>query len=305
MSTATRRWRSPSRRPVTPRCRRTTSSARSPRERARASTPTRSRRSCTRAYGPGGVALLIEALTDNRNRTGADVRHLLAKHGGNLGEPGSVSYLFDKQGVIVVDANRYDEDDLMRGDRRRSAGHLARRRRVRGDHRARRPRVGQRCAHRGAASRSRAPTCRSVRSRGVPARRGRCGQADQADRRARGVRRRQRGPRELRRRRRRARADRLGRSNSVARRPRLGRCSDAASMSNRLPLALMHRCSRSAGRVGSARTGAGVTACGSSSSSSTAGGDHHTLDGATTPSTAIRPPSRRRRTPRRSRRSRS
>jgi YebC/PmpR family DNA-binding regulatory protein len=64
-------------------------------------------------YGPGGVALLIEALTDNRNRTGADVRHILSKHGGNLGEPGSVSYLFDKLGEIVVDANRYDEDDLM------------------------------------------------------------------------------------------------------------------------------------------------------------------------------------------------
>ncbi len=64
-------------------------------------------------YGPGGVALLIEALTDNRNRTGADVRHLLSKHGGNLGEPGSVAYLFDKRGVIVVDASRYDEDDLM------------------------------------------------------------------------------------------------------------------------------------------------------------------------------------------------
>jgi YebC/PmpR family DNA-binding regulatory protein len=64
-------------------------------------------------YGPGGVALLIEALTDNRNRTGADVRHLLSKHGGNLGEPGSVSYLFDKQGVIVIDASRYDEDDLI------------------------------------------------------------------------------------------------------------------------------------------------------------------------------------------------
>jgi YebC/PmpR family DNA-binding regulatory protein len=64
-------------------------------------------------YGPGGVALLIEALTDNRNRTGADVRHALSKHGGNLGEPGSVSYLFDKQGVIVVDATRYDEDDLI------------------------------------------------------------------------------------------------------------------------------------------------------------------------------------------------
>jgi YebC/PmpR family DNA-binding regulatory protein len=64
-------------------------------------------------YGPGGVALLIEALTDNRNRTGADVRHMLSKHGGNLGEPGSVSYLFDKRGVIVVDASRYDEDDLI------------------------------------------------------------------------------------------------------------------------------------------------------------------------------------------------
>jgi YebC/PmpR family DNA-binding regulatory protein len=64
-------------------------------------------------YGPGGVALLIEALTDNRNRTGADVRHLLSKHRGNLGEPGSVSYLFDKRGIIVVDASRYDEDDLI------------------------------------------------------------------------------------------------------------------------------------------------------------------------------------------------
>ena len=64
-------------------------------------------------YGPGGVALLIEALTDNRNRTGAEMRHLLGKHGGNLGEPGSVSYLFDKRGVIVIDANRYSEDDLM------------------------------------------------------------------------------------------------------------------------------------------------------------------------------------------------
>jgi YebC/PmpR family DNA-binding regulatory protein len=65
------------------------------------------------AYGPGGVALLIDAFTDNRNRTGADVRHILGKHGGNLGEPGSVAYLFDKRGVIVVDASRYDEDDMM------------------------------------------------------------------------------------------------------------------------------------------------------------------------------------------------
>jgi YebC/PmpR family DNA-binding regulatory protein len=64
-------------------------------------------------YGPGGVALLIEALTDNRNRTGADIRHAFSKHGGSLGEPGSVSYLFEKRGVIVVDASRYDEEDLL------------------------------------------------------------------------------------------------------------------------------------------------------------------------------------------------
>jgi YebC/PmpR family DNA-binding regulatory protein len=64
-------------------------------------------------YGPGGVALLIEALTDNRNRTGADMRHILSKHGGSLGEPGSVAYLFEKRGVVIVDAGRYDEDDLM------------------------------------------------------------------------------------------------------------------------------------------------------------------------------------------------
>ena len=64
-------------------------------------------------YGPGGVALLVEALTDNRNRTGADIRHAFAKQGGSLGEPGSVSYLFDKRGVITVDASRHDEDDLM------------------------------------------------------------------------------------------------------------------------------------------------------------------------------------------------
>src|SRR3954465_7515185 len=64
-------------------------------------------------YGPGGVAIMIEALTDNRNRTGSEVRHIFGKHGGNLGEPGSVAYLFDKTGVVVVDAERYSEDDLM------------------------------------------------------------------------------------------------------------------------------------------------------------------------------------------------
>jgi YebC/PmpR family DNA-binding regulatory protein len=64
-------------------------------------------------YGPGGVALLIEAVTDNRNRTGSEVRHMLKSNGGNLGEPGSVAYLFDKKGLVVVDGERYSEDDLM------------------------------------------------------------------------------------------------------------------------------------------------------------------------------------------------
>jgi YebC/PmpR family DNA-binding regulatory protein len=64
-------------------------------------------------YGPGGVALLVAAITDNRNRTGADVRHIFSKNGGSLGEPGSVAYLFDKKGEIVVDGTRYSEDDLM------------------------------------------------------------------------------------------------------------------------------------------------------------------------------------------------
>jgi len=64
-------------------------------------------------YGPGGVAVMVEALTDNRNRTGSEVRHIFGRHGGNLGEPGSVAYLFDKRGVIVVDAERYSEDDLI------------------------------------------------------------------------------------------------------------------------------------------------------------------------------------------------
>jgi YebC/PmpR family DNA-binding regulatory protein len=64
-------------------------------------------------YGPGGVAILVEALTDNRNRTGADMRHIFGKHGSNLGEPGSVAYLFEKKGVVVVDGERYSEDDLM------------------------------------------------------------------------------------------------------------------------------------------------------------------------------------------------
>lgn len=63
-------------------------------------------------YGPGGVAIMVETLTDNRNRTGADVRNTFSRHGGSLGEPGSVAWVFEKKGVIAVDAERYSEDDL-------------------------------------------------------------------------------------------------------------------------------------------------------------------------------------------------
>jgi len=64
-------------------------------------------------YGPGGAALLVDALTDNRNRTGAEVRNAFDKSGGNLGEPGSVAWQFEKKGVVIVDGDRYSEDDLM------------------------------------------------------------------------------------------------------------------------------------------------------------------------------------------------
>jgi YebC/PmpR family DNA-binding regulatory protein len=64
-------------------------------------------------YGPNGVAILVEALTDNRNRTAADVRAAFAKHDGNLGGSGAVAWLFERRGVILVDADRFDEDDLM------------------------------------------------------------------------------------------------------------------------------------------------------------------------------------------------
>ena len=62
-------------------------------------------------YGPDGVAVLVEALTDNRNRTASDVRHLFAKHGGNLGTTGAVAWLFERRGVVLVDGSA-DEDEL-------------------------------------------------------------------------------------------------------------------------------------------------------------------------------------------------
>ena len=122
-------------------------------------------------YGPGGVALLVEALTDNRNRTGSEVRHVFSKHGGNLGEPGSVAYLFDKRGVIVVDA-----DALLRG--RPPAGDRGRRARrsidddvfevltepadlPRSAARSRRPASSSRTPR---SSSTRRPACRSTRS---------------------------------------------------------------------------------------------------------------------------------------------
>jgi YebC/PmpR family DNA-binding regulatory protein len=65
------------------------------------------------AYGPGGVAIIIEAATDNRNRTVADVRHILTKHGGSMGESGSVAWMFERRGVITFGKNACAEDSLM------------------------------------------------------------------------------------------------------------------------------------------------------------------------------------------------
>ncbi len=64
-------------------------------------------------YGAGGAAILVETLTDNRNRTGSEVRNFFDKHKGSLGEPGSVAWQFEKKGVVIVDADRYGEEDLL------------------------------------------------------------------------------------------------------------------------------------------------------------------------------------------------
>jgi YebC/PmpR family DNA-binding regulatory protein len=63
-------------------------------------------------YAPGGVAVYVEVLTDNRNRTAGEVRHLFARHDGNLAESGSVAWLFERKGVILVDADAADEEEL-------------------------------------------------------------------------------------------------------------------------------------------------------------------------------------------------
>jgi YebC/PmpR family DNA-binding regulatory protein len=64
-------------------------------------------------YGPNGVAVIVEALTDNRNRTASDIRHVFTKNDGNLGTSGAVAWLFERRGIIVVDADRADEDSVM------------------------------------------------------------------------------------------------------------------------------------------------------------------------------------------------
>ena len=64
-------------------------------------------------YGPGGVAIIVKCLTDNRNRTASEVRHAFSKHGGNLGTSGCVSWMFERKGVITVPAEKYDEDAVM------------------------------------------------------------------------------------------------------------------------------------------------------------------------------------------------
>ena len=64
-------------------------------------------------YAPGGVAVLVQALTDNRNRTGQEIRHVFTKMGGNLGDPGSVAWMFDRRGMILVDRDAAPEDRLM------------------------------------------------------------------------------------------------------------------------------------------------------------------------------------------------
>ncbi len=76
-------------------------------------------------YGPGGVAVLVECLTDNKNRTAADVRSIFNKGGGNLGENGCVSYLFNKKGIISYSAETYTEDGIMEPALEAGAGDIS------------------------------------------------------------------------------------------------------------------------------------------------------------------------------------
>ncbi len=64
-------------------------------------------------YAPGGVAIMVEAATENKNRAAADIRHIISKNGGNMGEPNCVGWMFDRKGVITFDAGKYTEDQIM------------------------------------------------------------------------------------------------------------------------------------------------------------------------------------------------
>jgi len=64
-------------------------------------------------YAPGGVAVLVQVLTDNRNRTGPEIRHAFEKFGGNMGSSGAVAWMFERQGIIQVDSSKIDEDELL------------------------------------------------------------------------------------------------------------------------------------------------------------------------------------------------
>ncbi len=64
-------------------------------------------------YGPAGVAIIVEVLTDNKNRSAAEVRNIFSKHGGQLAQPGAVAWVFERKGSIIVDGSKYDEDDVM------------------------------------------------------------------------------------------------------------------------------------------------------------------------------------------------
>lgn len=64
-------------------------------------------------YGPGGISLILEVITDNKNRTVAEIRHLLSKYGGNLGETGSVIWMFDKKGIIILNCNEDNEEEIL------------------------------------------------------------------------------------------------------------------------------------------------------------------------------------------------
>ena len=109
----TSRSRTRSRRRARTRCRRTTSSVRSRRARGEGTDGATFETVVYEGYGPEGVAVIVEALTDNRNRTASDVRHLFSKHGGNLGATGAVAWQFERRGVVLVAGDGVDEDELV------------------------------------------------------------------------------------------------------------------------------------------------------------------------------------------------